>query len=161
MRHPERTIGLHFLYPAGKINLVEIVRGLRTSDDAFVRVRRFVQETLDKTSVQVYESPGYVTTRLICVFINEALHTLSEGVATAEDIDTAMRMGYDFHYGPLEMADRFGLDSVLASMESLFREYGDLKYRPSGMLKKMVRAGHLGTKTGEGFFRYNERGERL
>ncbi|WP_284641038.1 3-hydroxyacyl-CoA dehydrogenase family protein [Paenibacillus silviterrae] len=161
LRHPERTIGLHFLYPAGKINLVEIVRGLRTSDDAFVRVRRFVQELLDKTSVQVYESPGYVTTRLICVFINEALHTLSEGVATAEDIDTAMRMGYDFHYGPLEMADRFGLDSVLASMESLFREYGDLKYRPSSMLKKMVRAGHLGTKTGEGFFRYNERGERL
>jgi 3-hydroxybutyryl-CoA dehydrogenase len=161
LRHPERTIGLHFLYPAAKINLVEIVRGLRTSHEVFEQTRQFVEVTLEKKSVQVYESPGYVTTRLICVIINEALHTLSEGVATAVDIDTAMRMGYDFHYGPLEMADRFGLDSVLASMESLFREYGELKYRPSILLKKMVRAGHLGTKSGEGFFQYDERGERL
>jgi 3-hydroxybutyryl-CoA dehydrogenase len=82
-------------------------------------------------------------------------------VASAEDIDSAMRIGYDFRYGPLEMADRFGLDSVLASMERMFRDFGDLKYRPSFLLKKMVRAGNLGVKTGEGFFRYDKDGDRL
>jgi 3-hydroxybutyryl-CoA dehydrogenase len=161
LEYPERTIGLHFLYPADITHLVEIVRGLRTSDTTFTRLKRFSEEQLEKKSIQVYESPGYVTTRLICILINEALHTLAEGVATAHDIDCAMKMGYEFRYGPLEMADRFGLDSVLASMESLFREYGDIKYRPSTLLKKMVRAGHLGEKTGIGFFKYKEEGERM
>jgi len=158
---PERVIGLHFIYPAGKIGLVEIIRGLKTSDETYLRVREFVEQRIQKRGIMVYESPGFVTTRLICVLINEALHTLSEGVASAEDIDSAMRIGYDFRYGPLEMADRFGLDSVLASMERMFRDFGDLKYRPSFLLKKMVRAGNLGVKTGEGFFRYDKDGDRL
>lgn len=158
---PERVIGLHFVHPVSKINLVEIVRALKTSDDTFDRTRRFVEETIQKRGIQVYESPGYVTTRLICVLINEAMHALSERVADAEDIDNAMRIGYDFHYGPLEMADRFGLDSVLAAMDRMFREFGDVKYRPSVLLKQMVRAGHLGTKTGQGFFRYDKDGDRL
>ncbi|MGF9715002.1 MULTISPECIES: 3-hydroxyacyl-CoA dehydrogenase family protein [Paenibacillus] len=158
---PERVIGLHFLYPASKIQLVEIIRALKTSDDTFVRTKQFVEETIQKRGIQVYESPGFVTTRLFCVLINEAMHVLSERVASAEDIDTAMRIGYDFHYGPLEMADRFGLDSVLASMERMFREFGDVKYRPSVLLKQMVRAGQLGTKTGQGFFRYDKDGDRL
>jgi 3-hydroxybutyryl-CoA dehydrogenase len=161
LRDPERSIGLHFLYPAWKVNLAEIVRGLRTSDDTFNRMKIFVEEILDKKSIQVYESPGYVTTRMICVFINEAMHILSDGVATSVDIDAAMKLGYEFQYGPLEMADRFGLDSVLASMDSLFREYGDLKYRPNTLLKQLVRAGQLGTKTGSGFFHYSEGGERV
>lgn len=161
MEHKERVIGLHFLFPAGQVRLVEIVRGLKTSDQAFQITKQFVEQTLDKTSIQVYESPGYVTTRIICTLINEALHTLSEGVATAVDIDEAIRIGYGFHYGPLEMADRFGLDSVLASMETLFHELGDLKYRPNVLLKKMVRARQLGLKTGMGFFHYSEGGERL
>jgi 3-hydroxybutyryl-CoA dehydrogenase len=93
--------------------------------------------------------------------INEAMHALSEGVASAEDIDSAMRIGYDFHHGPLEMADRFGLDSVLYALDRMFREFGELKYRPSFLLKKMVRAGKLGTKTGQGFFRYNKDGDRI
>lgn len=84
----------------------------------------------------VFESPGFVTTRLICLFINEALHVLEEGVASAEDIDSAMRIGYSFQHGPFEMCDRFGLDSVLAALERMFREYGELKYRPSIVLKK-------------------------
>lgn len=158
---PERVIGLHFIYPVSKIHLVEIIRALKTSEDTFVRTKQFVEETIQKRGIQVYESPGFVTTRLICVLINEAMHVLSERVAEAEDIDNAMRIGYDFHYGPLEMADRFGLDSVLASMERMFREFGDVKYRPSVLLKQMVRAGHLGTKTGQGFFRYDEDGDRL
>lgn len=158
---PERVIGLHFLYPVSKIHLVEIIRAVKTSEDTFEQTRRFVEQTIQKRGIQVYESPGFVTTRLICILINEAMHALSERVATADDIDSAMRIGYDFRYGPLEMADRFGLDSVLAAMERMFREFGELKYRPSFLLKQMVRAGHLGTKTGQGFFTYDKDGDRL
>lgn len=159
--HPDRVIGLHFVHPAAKNDLVEIVRGLKTSDVIYERTNYFVEETIMKKGVMVYESPGFVTTRLINVLINEAMHTLSEGVATAEDIDSAMRIGYHFKYGPLELADRFGLDAVLTAMDGLFREFGDLKYRPSYILKQMVRAGRLGVKTGEGFFRYDKEGDRL
>lgn len=159
--HPERVIGMHYLYPVSRIHLVEIIRGLKTSEETFALTKQFVEHKIQKHGIQVYESPGFVTTRLICVLINEAMHTLSEHVATAEDIDLAMRMGYDFHYGPLELADRFGLDSVLVAMERMFREFGDVKYRPSVLLKQMVRAGELGTKTGQGFFRYDKDGDRL
>lgn len=159
--NPERVIGLHFLHPVAKIDLVEIIRAMKTSDETFNQTRRFVDELILKKSIKVMESPGFITTRLICTLINEALHTLSEGVASAEDIDNAMRIGYDFKYGPLEMCDRFGLDSVHAALEGMFRDYGDMKYRPSFLLKQMVRAGHLGVKTGEGFFRYDKDGDRL
>ncbi|TXK81371.1 3-hydroxyacyl-CoA dehydrogenase family protein [Paenibacillus sp. N3.4] len=159
--HPERVIGMHFLHPVAKINLVEVIRAMKTSDETFEQTRKFVDEIIYKKSIKVNESPGFITTRLICTLINEALHTLSEGVASAEDIDTAMRIGYDFKHGPLEMCDRFGLDSVQAALEGMFRDYGDIKYRPSFLLKQMVRAGHLGTKTGEGFFRYDKDGDRL
>lgn len=158
---PERMIVLHFLHPVSTIDVVEIVRGLKTADTTFMQTKYFVEEILQKKGVTVYESPGYVTTRLVNVLINEAVHTLSEGVATAEDIDSAMRMGYGFHHGPLEMADRFGLDAVLIAMERLFREFGEMKYRPSFILKKMVRGGHLGVKSGEGFFRYDLDGDRI
>jgi 3-hydroxybutyryl-CoA dehydrogenase len=158
---PERVIGLHFLHPVSKIDLVEIIRGLKTSEDTFLRTKEFVEETISKKGIMVYESPGFVTTRLICTLINEALHTLEEGVASAEDIDNAMRIGYDFRFGPLEMADRFGLDAVLAAMERMFREFGEIKYRPSFLLKKMVRAGHLGVKSGVGFFNYDKDGDRI
>ncbi|NOU99161.1 3-hydroxyacyl-CoA dehydrogenase family protein [Paenibacillus planticolens] len=158
---PQRVIGLHFLHPVAKVNLVEIIRAMKTSDETFEKTRRFVDELIQKKGIKVNESPGFITTRLICTLINEALHTLSEGVASAEDIDTAMRIGYDFKYGPLEMCDRFGLDSVHDALEGMFRDYGDIKYRPSFLLKKMVRAGHLGAKTGEGFFLYDKDGDRL
>lgn len=160
-QHPERVIGMHFVYPAFRVDVVEIIRGLQTSDDTFDRTKSFTEKVLDKKGVMVYESPGFVTTRLICLLINEALHLMEEGVASPEDIDTAMRIGYQFERGPLEMADRFGLDSVLAALERMFREYGELKYRPSFLLKKKVRAGQLGVKTGVGFFQYGKDGERL
>lgn len=159
--YPERVIGMHFIHPVSKVDLVEIIRGLKTSDDTFHETKRFVEEVVHKKGIMVYESPGFVTSRLICLLINEALHVLQEGVASAEDIDNAMSIGYNFQYGPLEMADRFGLDSILAAMERMFREYGDIKYRPSVLLKKMVRAGHLGVKSGVGFFKYNKDGDRL
>lgn len=160
-KYPERVIGLHFIYPVSKIDLVEIIRGLRTSDATFEQTKQFVEETVEKKGITVYESPGFVTSRIICLLINEALHVLEEGVASAEDIDDAMRVGYQFQYGPLEMADRFGLDSVNAALERMFREYGELKYRPAIILKKMVRAGSLGVKTGEGFFKYDKDGDRI
>jgi 3-hydroxybutyryl-CoA dehydrogenase len=160
-RFPERVIGMHFVYPAIRIDVVEIILGLQTSDDTFNKTKAFIDDILDKKGVMVYESPGFVTTRLICLLINEALHLLEEGVASPEDIDSAMSMGYRFEHGPLEMADRFGLDSVLAALERMFREYGELKYRPSFLLKKKVRAGQLGIKSGVGFFKYDKDGERL
>jgi 3-hydroxybutyryl-CoA dehydrogenase len=160
-RYPERVIGMHFVYPAIRIDVVEIIRGLQTSDDTFNRTKSFIDDVLFKKGIMVYESPGFVTTRLICLLINEALHLLEESVATPEDIDAALRLGYQFERGPLEMADRFGLDSVLAALERMFREYGELKYRPSFLLKKKVRAGHLGIKCGIGFFKYDKDGERV
>ncbi|REE94324.1 3-hydroxybutyryl-CoA dehydrogenase [Paenibacillus taihuensis] len=159
--HPERVIGMHFVYPVSKTDLVEIVRGLKTSDETFNRTKHFVENIIHKNGVMVFESPGFVTTRLICLFINEAMHVLEEGVASVNDIDSAMRIGYSFQHGPFEMADRFGLDSVLAALERMFREYGELKYRPSFILKKMVRAGQLGAKSGAGFFNYDKDGVRV
>ncbi|MFM9282148.1 3-hydroxyacyl-CoA dehydrogenase family protein [Paenibacillus jiagnxiensis] len=159
--YPERVIGMHFIYPVSRIDLVEIIRGLKTSDEIFEHTKSFVENFLEKKGIMVYESPGFVTSRIICLLINEAAHVLQEGVASAQDIDDAMRIGYNFQHGPLEMADRFGLDSVVAALERMFREFGELKYRPSIVLKKMVRAGNLGVKTGEGFFKYDKDGDRV
>ena len=152
-----QVIGMHFLYPVPKTAVVEVVRGLKTSDATVSRIRRFAVQ-LNKTPIEVYEYPGYVTTRVILPMLNEAMYVLMEGVATAEGIDTALKLGYNMESGPLQLADQMGLDEVMMWMETLFRELGDLKYRPCPLLRKMVRAGQLGKKTGHGFFRYDEMG---
>jgi 3-hydroxybutyryl-CoA dehydrogenase len=157
---PDRVIGLHFLNPVPKIPLVEIVRGLKTSDDTYEKIRDFAA-TLGKTPVKVFEYPGYVTTRIIVPLLNEAMHVLMEGVATASDIDNAIKLGYGFNIGPLALADKMGLDVVMDWMENLLNELSDHKYNPCPLLRKMVRAGHLGVKTGQGFFKYDSDGNRI
>lgn len=157
---PDRVIGCHFLSPMTRTRVVEVVRGLKTSDETVAKVKELMSQ-LDRKGVEVYESTGFVTTRLIVPLINEACSLLMEGVATAEDIDTAMRLGFEMARGPLEIADRIGLDTVLVMCERLWREYGDARYRPAPILKKLVRAGNLGVETGEGFFKYDPDGDRI
>jgi 3-hydroxybutyryl-CoA dehydrogenase len=157
---PGNVIGLHFLNPVPKIPLVEIVRGLKTSDETYEKIREFAA-SLGKTPVKVFEYPGYVTTRIIVPLLNEAMHVLMEGVATAHDIDNAIKLGYGFNIGPLALADKMGLDVVMDWMENLLNELSDHKYNPCPVLRKMVRAGHLGVKTGQGFFKYDKDGNRI
>ncbi len=156
-RRPDRVIGLHFLQPVPKVPLVEVVRGLATSDATFRTTMEFVR-LLGKTGIEVFEYPGYVTTRVILPFLNEAMHVVMEGVASAEAVDTSMKLGYGLPVGPLALADRIGLDEVNRWMRYLFEELGDLKYRPCPLLRKMIRAGHLGVKSGQGFFEYDQDG---
>ncbi|MCK4857075.1 MAG: 3-hydroxybutyryl-CoA dehydrogenase [candidate division Zixibacteria bacterium] len=159
-KRPERFIGMHFLNPVHKIPLVEVVRGLKTSDETFQIIKEFALR-LDKTPVLVHEYPGYVTTRIIVPFLNEAMHVLMEGISTAEEIDEAMKLGFGFNMGPLALADMMGLDEVMSWMENLIKELSEHKYNPCPLLRKMVRAGHLGVKTRQGFFCYDEEGNRV
>jgi len=161
LTHPENMLGLHFLNPVLKTKLVEIVRGFKTSDATYDIGKKFIQ-SLGKRGIEVFESPGFLTTRLILPLINEAMYALMEGVASAEDIDTAMKLGYNMQMGPLEIADRMGLDRVLISMDHLFKESGEQKFRACPLIKKLVRAQHVGTKSGEGFFKYDlQSGKKL
>ncbi|MBA4317308.1 MAG: 3-hydroxybutyryl-CoA dehydrogenase [Flavobacterium sp.] len=154
----DHIIGMHFLNPVPKIPLVELIRGLDTSDKTVERMKAFATR-IGKTAVEVYEYPGFVTTRAIVPLLNEAMHILMEGVASAKDIDTAMKLGYNFNVGPLELADSMGLDEVLAWMESLWSTLGEPRYRPCPILRKLVRERKLGKKTGEGFFKYDSNGK--
>ncbi len=159
-QRPEQLIGMHFLNPVPSIPLVEIVRGMKTSDETFTIVKKFALR-IGKTPVEVFEYPGFITTRTILPMLNEAMHVLMEGIAKAEDIDTAMRLGYNMDKGPLEMSDNIGLDEVLMWMETLFHELGEPRYRPCPLLRRMVRERKLGRKVGEGFFKYDDEGKRI
>jgi 3-hydroxybutyryl-CoA dehydrogenase len=154
---PDKTIGLHFLNPVPKIPVVEVVKCLHTSAETITKVKAFISN-IGKTPVEVYEYPGLVTTRAIVPLLNEAMHILMEEVATAKDIDTAMKLGFNFQMGPLEMADSMGLDEVLAWMETLWHTLGEPRYRACPILRKLVRERKLGKKSGEGFYKYNEHG---
>lgn len=154
----DRIIGMHFLNPVPKVPLVELVRGLMTSDKTVEIIKNFASK-IGKTPVEVYEYPGFVTTRAIVPLLNEAMYILLEGVASAKDIDTAMKLGYGFSVGPLEMADSMGLDEVLMWMEQLWGTLGEPRYRPCPILRKLVRDKKLGKKTDEGFFKYDSEGK--
>ncbi len=150
---PELFIGMHFMNPVPVMQLVEIIRGYSTSDQTFEKVKSLSLK-LDKTPVEVFDYPGFISNRILMPMINEAVFALMEGVASAEDIDTVMKLGMNHPMGPLTLADFIGLDVCLAIMDVLYTGFNDPKYRPCPLLKKMVAAKKLGRKTGEGFFKY-------
>jgi 3-hydroxybutyryl-CoA dehydrogenase len=153
----DRVIGMHFMNPVPAMKLVEIIRGLATSEDTY-RATRSLAERVGKTTMTAQDFPGFIVNRVLLPMINEAIYTLYEGVGGVTDIDTAMKLGTNQPMGPLELADLIGLDTCLAIMEVMHRVLGDDKYRPCPLLKKYVDAGYLGRKSGRGFYKYDAQG---
>jgi 3-hydroxybutyryl-CoA dehydrogenase len=154
-QRPDRVIGMHFMNPVPVMQLVEVIRGLATSDDTTHTVVE-VARALGKTPVEVNDYPGFVSNRVLMPMINEAVYCVMEGVATPDAVDTVMKLGMNHPLGPLALADLIGLDVCLAILEVLHRGLGDDKYRPCPLLRKMVAAGRLGRKSGRGFFDYSK-----
>jgi len=156
---PDRVIGMHFMNPVPLMKLVELVRGVQTSDDTYQIVRE-ISAKLDKTVITSKDQPGFVVNRMLVPFLNEACFALQEGLGTPEDIDAGAKLGLNHPMGPFELADLIGLDTLLFISEVLHREFGDDKYRPATLLRNLVAAGWYGKKVGRGFYVYDEKGQK-
>ncbi len=158
LEYPDRAVGLHFMSPADNVKVLEVVRSARTSEEAFEIVSRFVR-MLEKKPISLMESPGNVTTRMMCIVINHACEMLMEGIASAQDIDELMKTSLGHQFGPFELADRIGLDKVQKWMDNLYNEFGEHGYKTSPVLKRLVRANFLGKASGQGFYKYDAHGK--
>jgi len=150
LKYPERAVGLHFMAPADKVKVLEVVRGAKTSEAAYDTICRFTH-MLEKKPILLQESPGNLTTRMIVIMINEACRMLMEGIASIPDIDETLKMNLGYTYGPFELADRIGLDKVVKWMEGIYNEFGEKAYKTSPVIKKLVRANHFGNQPDRGF----------
>ena len=155
-KRPEKVVGMHFFNPVPVMRLVEVIPG-RVSSGESLEIITGISRQMDKVPINTKESPGFIVNRILVPMINEAVMAYQEGIGTAEEIDTAMKLGANMQMGPLALADLVGIDVVLAVMEVFYKEFSDSKYRPALLLKQMLRAGHLGVKSGKGFYDYSNR----
>jgi 3-hydroxybutyryl-CoA dehydrogenase len=158
--HRDRCVSLHFFINSQEARIVEVVRGLYTTDESYQKVCKFVG-LINRKIVPVQESAGLVSVRIFVVLLNEACEILMEGISNVEDIDQTMKIGFGMRLGPFELADKMGLDKVLRWMDNIYNEFGDLRYKPNPYLRKLVRAKHLGIESGDGFYKYDENGKRI
>lgn len=160
LQRPERAVGLHFIAPVLKVGIVEVVRGRNTSDEAMEMVAKFIR-MIRKESILVNEAPGNISSRMMVSLINDACEILMEGVAGVVEVDRVMKEGYGLQFGPFEMADRIGLDTLNKWMDNLYQEFGERKYKTSAVIKRLVRANYMGRQVGQGFYTYDENGRAI
>jgi 3-hydroxybutyryl-CoA dehydrogenase len=160
LKYRDRCISLHFFVNHQEARVIEVVRGLYTTDEAYKKVCKFVA-LINRKIIPVQESAGLVSVRIFVVMLNEACEILMEGISTIEDVDQLMKIGFGMRLGPFELADKMGLDKVLRWMDNIYNEFGDVKYKPNPYLRRLVRAKHLGIETGEGFYKYDESGIKI
>jgi 3-hydroxybutyryl-CoA dehydrogenase len=160
LKYKDRCVSIHFFVSSPEARIIEVVKGLYTSDESYGKVCKFVSQ-LNRAMVPVDESAGLVSVRVFVVLLNEVCELLMEGVASLEDVDMTMKIGFGMRLGPFEVADKMGLDKIIRWMENIYSEFGDIKYKPSPLIKKLVRAKHMGVSTGQGFYTYDEKGQRI